>query len=223
MATIFPPSIVKPKTMRGRPPCGHTAPAAPSMSAGRAARARPENVLATAAAPRTSLAAPMRTTSASARSTTSGSSSARRASKLPSREAARKASTTSRSRLRSASRIGAPCTRRRARLASCLAAVGERPTMGAISSNGMDLNRAKKFYSEGLGWPIDQEQGQWVCFRLGGGSFGLGLYPWDALADDAGASANGSGFRGITLNYIVRAEERVAAVLAEAERAGGKI
>ncbi|HKA86759.1 MAG TPA: VOC family protein [Haliangiales bacterium] len=87
----------------------------------------------------------------------------------------------------------------------------------------MDLNRAKKFYSEGLGWPIDQEQGQWVCFRLGGGSFGLGLYPWDALADDAGASANGSGFRGITLNYIVRAEERVAAVLAEAERAGGKI
>jgi len=30
----------------------------------------------------------------------------------------------------------APCTRRRARLASCRAAIGERPTMRAISSNG---------------------------------------------------------------------------------------
>ena len=30
----------------------------------------------------------------------------------------------------------APLTRRRALLASCLAAVGDRPTMGAISSNG---------------------------------------------------------------------------------------
>jgi uncharacterized protein len=31
------------------------------------------------------------------------------------------------------------------------------------------------------------------------------------------------GFRGITLSYIVRSEDRVDAALAEAERAGGKI
>src|SRR5215207_7628051 len=56
-----------------------------------------------------------------------------------SREAARKASTASRWRVRSASgTMSAPCTRRRARLASCLAALGERPTMGAISSKGTE-------------------------------------------------------------------------------------
>lgn len=38
----------------------------------------------------------------------------------------------------------------------------------------------------------------------------------------AGAST-ASGFRGFTLCYIVRSDERVDAVLAEAERAGGKI
>ena len=45
--------------------------------------------------------------------------------------------TSSRCRVRSASGTdGEPCTRRRARLASCRAAAGERPTIGAISSNG---------------------------------------------------------------------------------------
>ena len=109
------------------------------MSAGCAARARPANVSATAAAPRTSAARPpVRTAASSARSTTSGSSRARRASKSPLREAARKASTTARWRARSAgaSATSVPCTRRRARLASCRAAAGERPTMVAISSKG---------------------------------------------------------------------------------------
>jgi hypothetical protein len=58
---------------------------------------------------------------------------------------------------------------------------------------------------------------------LGDGSSALALYPWAALADDAGVSADGTGFRGITLAYNVRSEERVDAVLAEAERAGGAI
>ena len=45
----------------------------------------------------------------------------------------------------------------------------------------------------------------------------------EALAADAGVSADGSGFRGFTFNYLVRSEERVDAVLADAERAGGTI
>jgi uncharacterized protein len=36
-------------------------------------------------------------------------------------------------------------------------------------------------------------------------------------------AADGSGFRGVTLSYIVRSEDRVEGVLAEAKRAGGKI
>ena len=35
--------------------------------------------------------------------------------------------------------------------------------------------------------------------------------------------AGGSGFRGVTLAHNVRSEERVEEVLAEAERAGGKV
>jgi len=86
-----------------------------------------------------------------------------------------------------------------------------------------DLDRAKRFYAEGLGWPILQEQGPWVCFALGDGSSALGLYPADALAADAGVAAEGKGFRGITLSHVVGSEARVDALLAEAERAGGTI
>jgi catechol 2,3-dioxygenase-like lactoylglutathione lyase family enzyme len=96
------------------------------------------------------------------------------------------------------------------------------PHVSVITLGVRDLRRAKGFY-EGLGWPIQQEEYNWVCFSLGEGSSALALYPWDELADDAGVPADGSGFRGITLAYIVRSEERVDSVLAEAERAGGTI
>jgi len=97
------------------------------------------------------------------------------------------------------------------------------PHVSVITLGVHDLDRAKRFYSEGVGWPIQQQDFNWVCFSLGDGSSALALYPWAALADDAGVSADGSGFRGITLAYNVRSEERVDAVLVEAERAGGKI
>src|SRR5713226_8588116 len=97
------------------------------------------------------------------------------------------------------------------------------PHVSGITLGVRDVNRAKHFYSEGLGWPIQQEQGEWVSFSLNNGTSVMGLLPWDALADDAGMAPDGSGFRGITLSYIVRSEERVDAVLAEAKRAGGKI
>jgi catechol 2,3-dioxygenase-like lactoylglutathione lyase family enzyme len=40
---------------------------------------------------------------------------------------------------------------------------------------------------------------------------------------DAGVPPDGSGFRGVMFSYVVRSEERVDAVLAEAERAGGEV
>jgi catechol 2,3-dioxygenase-like lactoylglutathione lyase family enzyme len=97
------------------------------------------------------------------------------------------------------------------------------PHVSVITLGARDLERVRKFYSNGLGWPIQQEDYNWVCFSLGNGSSALALYPWDALAEDAGVSAGGSGFRGVTLAYNVRSEERVDAVLAEAQGAGGRI
>jgi catechol 2,3-dioxygenase-like lactoylglutathione lyase family enzyme len=98
-----------------------------------------------------------------------------------------------------------------------------RPHVAVITLGVRDLARARQFYSEGLGWPIQQEDDNWVCFLLGNGSSTLALYPWDELAADASVPADGSGFRGVTLAYIARSEERVDEVLAEAERAGGKL
>ena len=98
-----------------------------------------------------------------------------------------------------------------------------KPHVSVITLGVRDIARARKFYGEGLGWPVQQDYGQWVAFNLTDGSSMLGLYSWDALAGDAGVSAGGNGFRGVTFSYIVRTEERVSEVLAEAERAGGTI
>ncbi|HEY7293722.1 MAG TPA: VOC family protein [Dehalococcoidia bacterium] len=97
------------------------------------------------------------------------------------------------------------------------------PEISAVTLGVRDLNRAKRFYGEGLGCPIQQDAGQFVSFLLGDGSTALALYTWDALAADAGVAADGSGFRGFTLSYIVGSEQHVDAVLSNAERAGGTI
>jgi len=97
------------------------------------------------------------------------------------------------------------------------------PHVSAVTIGVEDINRAKQFYSEGLGWPIAEDHGEFVSFTPNKGSSRLALYSWDALAADAGVASEGRGFRGFTFSYIVRSEERVDAVLTEAERAGGKI
>lgn len=86
-----------------------------------------------------------------------------------------------------------------------------------------DMARSKKFYAEGLGCSIENDYPQFVLFKLGEGSPTFGLYPREGLAADAGVSPDGNGFAAMTLHYIVPTAERVAEVLDQAERAGGKI
>lgn len=86
-----------------------------------------------------------------------------------------------------------------------------------------DVTRAKQFYSDGLGWPIQQDHGQFVSFTPADGSSAIALYPKDVLAADAGLLPDGSGYPGFMLSYIVPSNERVDAVLGEAERAGATI
>lgn len=73
------------------------------------------------------------------------------------------------------------------------------PHVSFITLGVGDLNRARQFYSDGLGWPI---QGHFVSFRPADGSSALTLYPREVLADDAGVPPDGSGFRGVTFSYI---------------------
>lgn len=97
------------------------------------------------------------------------------------------------------------------------------PHVSVITLGVRDLARARQFYHGRLGWPIQQQEDNWVCFSLADGASALALYPWEELAEDANVAADGDGFRGVTLAYVVRSEDRVDAVLAEAERAGGTI
>ena len=77
------------------------------------------------------------------------------------------------------------------------------PQVNVITLGVQDLNRAKQFYGEGLGFPVDQDQGGFVSFDLGSGSSALALYTMEALAADAGVAAEHSGYPGITFSYIV--------------------
>jgi catechol 2,3-dioxygenase-like lactoylglutathione lyase family enzyme len=97
------------------------------------------------------------------------------------------------------------------------------PHVSVLTLGVRDLALEKEFYGEGLGWPVHQEDHNWACFLLEGGATALALYPWDELAADADVPAEGSGFRGVTFAYNVRSDERVEAVLAEAQHAGGTI
>jgi predicted enzyme related to lactoylglutathione lyase len=86
-----------------------------------------------------------------------------------------------------------------------------------------DLSRSKKFYGEGLGCTIDQDYPKFVSFDLGAGSSSLALYEREAAAQDAGVSAEGSGFRGVSFHYIVQSSDQVDEIIARAAAAGGAV
>ncbi|KAB1911472.1 MULTISPECIES: VOC family protein [unclassified Micromonospora] len=85
-----------------------------------------------------------------------------------------------------------------------------------------DMERSKRFYTEGLGWTIAQDYGVSVFFAPDGGS-PVGFYGRDGLAEQVGASPEGGGFSGLVLTYVVRSEGRIDEVMAEAEKAGATI
>lgn len=86
-----------------------------------------------------------------------------------------------------------------------------------------DLARAKKFYAEGLGAAIEQDYPEFVSLSLGEGSSSLALYEWDAAAQDAGVSPEGSGFRGVSFHFVADSNGAVDEVIAKAEAAGGNV
>ena len=97
------------------------------------------------------------------------------------------------------------------------------PRLSLITLGVTDLARMRAFYTR-LGFPLMPQSNDSVAF-FGLKSIWLGLYPREALADDAKVDAAGGGFRGFTLAHNVRTREEVALLLdaAEAERLGGLI
>ena len=93
----------------------------------------------------------------------------------------------------------------------------------AIMIGVSDLDRAKKFYGEGLGGTIAQDYPGFVSLSLGDGSSSLALYEWDAAAADAGVSPEGSGFRGVSFHYVAPSRDVVDEIMGSAVAAGGSV
>jgi catechol 2,3-dioxygenase-like lactoylglutathione lyase family enzyme len=98
------------------------------------------------------------------------------------------------------------------------------PRITLITLGVADLARAVRFYRDGLGWPTTYEEGGAVAFFNTAGTR-LSLYPFEQLAADIAPDVQPAraGFGGITLAHNVRTKAEVAAVLALAERAGGRV
>ena len=93
----------------------------------------------------------------------------------------------------------------------------------AIMLGVEDLARSRRFYGEGLGGAVDQDHRTFVSFNLGEGSSSLALYQREAAAKDAGVSAEGSGFRGVSFHFIVPSSQAVDQVMGNAVAAGGAV
>jgi uncharacterized protein len=96
------------------------------------------------------------------------------------------------------------------------------PKIDIITLGVEDLEQARQFYERGFGGVVRDED-ETLEISLGPNSSRFILRPWDTLAVDAGAEATTAGFRAFTLSYIVESADQVDAVLARAERHGGRI
>ena len=83
-----------------------------------------------------------------------------------------------------------------------------------------DLAEATAFY-ESLGWRRSSASQDSITFFQLEGSV-LGLYEWNALADDASVTADGSGFRGVTCALNLQSAAEVDAAYAEWVAVGGR-
>lgn len=97
-----------------------------------------------------------------------------------------------------------------------------KPIVSMITLGVADLKLSTHFYQEGLGLPRHPVDSEGVAFFELAGAW-LSLFPWDELARDAQVTADGSGFRGVTLAHNVGSPEEVDAVLAQAVKAGAKL
>jgi len=96
-----------------------------------------------------------------------------------------------------------------------------KPRMSMITLGVEDLARSIQFYEEGLGFPRHGENEDVAFFSLNG--TWLGLYGRTALAEDAGVSADGSGFNSFTIAHNVSSAKEVDTIIRQALSAGAKL
>jgi len=98
-----------------------------------------------------------------------------------------------------------------------------KPKISLVTLGVDDLDRATRFYGEGLGLPRHEFDGGGISFFSLEGTW-LALYPRAELVKDIGLSEPVQfGFSGITLAHNVASKPEVDAVLEKAVAAGAKL
>jgi uncharacterized glyoxalase superfamily protein PhnB len=85
-----------------------------------------------------------------------------------------------------------------------------------------DLKVSSEFYEETFGWKKTEASNESIVFFQLNGIM-LSLYPKEKLAEDAGVSSEGNGFKTFTLAFNTRTKEEVDALIITLEAKGVKI
>ena len=85
-----------------------------------------------------------------------------------------------------------------------------------------NLTASARFYQDVFGWkPLPSSNENIYFFQLNG--LQIALFGEEALAEDAGVDAHGSGFRKFSLAHNVRSEKEVDSLVAELKSKGAKV
>jgi uncharacterized protein len=96
------------------------------------------------------------------------------------------------------------------------------PRISIITLGVSDLDRSVAFYREGLGLPTSYKAGEGIAFFQLKGTW-LALYPYQALAKEAGLPPERGLFGGITLAHNVQSKEEVHRLIDQALAAGASL
>ena len=95
------------------------------------------------------------------------------------------------------------------------------PRISFVTLGVEDLERATRFYAEGLGLAILSSPPGVTFFEMG--ATWLALFPRPSLAEDAGVALERSGFPRFALAHNVRSPDEADRLLDQAAAAGGRI
>nr|ART36859.1 D170 [uncultured bacterium] len=98
-----------------------------------------------------------------------------------------------------------------------------KPRISIITLGVTDLDRARRFYVDGLGLAVRPESVDGDVIFIEMGTVWLCLWESTKLAADAGVVEEGTGFRRIAIAHNVATREEVDGVIEQVSAAGGAI
>lgn len=91
--------------------------------------------------------------------------------------------------------------------------------LSLVTLGAKNLKQLTKFYTSTFGWrPLTSSNDSVTFFQLNG--FQLGIFGYDALAEDANVPADGHGFKGFSLAYNLRTKAEVDELFTELKAKG---